>query len=151
HVLRLDGALRGEEVARYPGGPSQRDSDIAKGAARSARELIDDVTSSAERLEGVWARSEQAGWPHADILATDHWRTTASPVRRLREVEVHHVDLGLGYEPTDWPDDYVRWELAETLERLPQRISGAGDTQRLLAWLIGRTAPPPAIELDPWP
>ena len=21
--------------------------------------------------------------------------------------EVHHVDLGLGYEPSDWPEDYV--------------------------------------------
>ena len=32
---------------------------------------------------------------------------------RWREVEVHRVDLGLGYEPEDWPAEYVRLELRE--------------------------------------
>jgi maleylpyruvate isomerase len=39
HVRRLEGALRGEYVPRYPGGPTQRDGDIDEGARRSERDL----------------------------------------------------------------------------------------------------------------
>lgn len=147
---RLEGALRGEEVARYPGGGEQRDADIVQGAGRTAAELEADLTTWCGRLEETWCRSERAGWPHADLLAGDHWPTSASPLRRLREVEVHHVDLGLGYERSDWPDDYVQWELARTLERLPSRLFGPDDPRRLLAWLIGRAPWPEGLELGPW-
>jgi len=41
-------------------------------------------------------RSAAAGWPHAELRGHDSWPTTASPSRRLREVEVHHADLGPG-------------------------------------------------------
>ncbi|MHB1928527.1 MAG: maleylpyruvate isomerase N-terminal domain-containing protein, partial [Acidimicrobiales bacterium] len=36
HVVRLEGALRGEDVRRYPGGVEQRDADIEAGASRPA-------------------------------------------------------------------------------------------------------------------
>ncbi len=150
HVRRLEGALRGQEMARYPGGPDQRDTDIEDGAGRPARELSRDVADSARRLEETWSRSEAAGWPSADLLAADHWPTSASPLRRLREVEVHHVDLGLGYRAANWPEDYVRWELPTALEGLPQRLSRPTDSRRLLAWLIGRSPWPEGLELDPW-
>jgi len=32
----------------------------------------------------------------------------ATPGMRLREIEIHHVDLGVGYEPADWPVPFVR-------------------------------------------
>ena len=103
HARRLEGALRGAEVPRYPGGSQQRDRDIEAGAQRSANELVHDLEESATRLEQVWTLSKQAGWPNAQLRAADTFPTTGSPVRRLREVEVHHVDLGLGYEAIDWP------------------------------------------------
>jgi maleylpyruvate isomerase len=150
HSRRLEGALRGEEVARYAGGESQRDQEIEAGALRSAYDLIADVSTSAERLEDVWSRSVIAGWPNRHLLADDTWPTDASPLRRLREVEVHHVDLGLGYTPEDWPEEYVGWELPLVLERLPQRIPDPAGRRRFLAWLIGRADQPEQLELDPW-
>lgn len=150
HARRLEGALRGEEVARYAGGQAQRDEEIEAGAARSARELAADVATSAEQLEDVWSRSAIAGWPNRHLLADDLWPTDASPLRRLREVEVHHVDLGLGYAPDDWPEEYVRWELPLVLERLPKRLRDPASRRRLLAWLIGRADKPGDLELDPW-
>ncbi|MGH3666152.1 MAG: maleylpyruvate isomerase N-terminal domain-containing protein [Egibacteraceae bacterium] len=150
HVLRLEGALQGKEAARYPGGSDQRNREIEEGAGRPAKELVLDLANSARRLEETWNRSEQAGWPSAHLLAEDRWPTSESPLRRLREVEVHHVDLGLGYQATDWPDDYVRWELPLALEKLPQRLSGPTDSRRLLAWLIGRSEWPEGLELGPW-
>src|SRR5437660_5229665 len=86
HARRLEAALRGEELARYPGGPAEREDDIEAGAGRPARELAADVAGSAARLEDVWAWSAGAGWPHRHLLAGDHWTTPESPWRRLREV-----------------------------------------------------------------
>jgi len=149
HALRLEGALRGEEVPRYPGGQEQRNREIEEGAGRPAKDLVADVADSAARLQETWNRSERAGWPRSQLLGTDRWPTSGSPLRRLREVEVHHVDLGLGYEATDWPDFYVRWELPLGLEGLPERLSDS-DSRRLLAWIIGRSESPEGIELPPW-
>jgi len=150
HTRRLEGALNGIEVPRYPGGPAERDRDIQAGAARTARQLYEDVDESAKRLEATWERSAAAGWPNAQLLATDRFPTTGSPVRRLREVEVHHVDLGLGYEVTDWPDEYVEWELPVALERLPKRLANDKDANRLLGWLTGRSPNLDGVELPPW-
>jgi maleylpyruvate isomerase len=150
HTRRLEGALNGIEVPRYPGGPAERERDIQAGASRTARQLYEDVDESAKRLEATWERSAAAGWPNAQLLATDHYPTTGSPVRRLREVEVHHVDLGLGYEVTDWPDEYVAWELPLALERLPRRLTDDKDAHRLLGWLTGRSPNLDGVELPPW-
>ena len=55
----------------------------------------------------------------------------AVPWARLREVEVHHVDLGTGYTPADWSDAFA-------LRLLREIVSGyAGDGPR---WCCARTA-----------
>lgn len=149
HTRRLEGALRGEDVPRYPGGSARRDRDIEEGSRRPAAELLADVTESAKRLEEAWDSSAQAGWPHPELRGADHWPTSGSPLRRLREVEVHHVDLGLGYEPADWSDEYVAWELPRALEQLSHRVSQP-DARRLLAWLIGRAGLPHDLTLGSW-
>ena len=152
HVHRLDGALRGEEVLRYPGGDAQRNADIEAGAGRGAEELLDDVTSSAVRLQETWRRCEADGWPNSHLMAGDKWRVNESPMRRLREVEVHHVDLGLDYTAIDWPEDYVQWELAATLPRVPERLDDDDDEKSriFLCWLIGRGDLPPGFRLADW-
>jgi maleylpyruvate isomerase len=150
HTRRLEGALEGREVARYPGGPKQREDEIEKGATRSAAELKKDVADSIARLEAVWERSVAAGWPNSNLMAGDKFSTSDSPVRRLREVEVHHVDLNLGYTPPDWPDEYLEWELPRALEGVGKRIDQPEDAKRLLAWLIGRAQSPGDLKLRPW-
>jgi maleylpyruvate isomerase len=63
---------------------------------------------------------------------------------------MHHVDLGLGYQPSDWPEAYVAWELPKLLATVPPRVQRSDDARALLAWLSGRQPDPLAIELDPW-
>jgi maleylpyruvate isomerase len=150
HSRRLDGALRGADVPRYPGGSAQRNSEINAGAPRPVADIIADLVTSQHRLELAWEHSAAAGWPHPELRGADHWSTTASPARRLREVEMHHVDLGLGYEPTDWPDDYVVWELPRLLATVPARLQRSTDARAFVAWLSGRGPVPAAIQLDPW-
>ena len=110
-VRVLDAARRGEVVTQYEGGVEGRNADIEAGATRDWATLVDDVGSSAARLEDVFAtqdrwdlamtNSQGESVPHADL-----------PFRRLREVVVHHADLGdEGFTPDDWPSDYVREDL----------------------------------------
>jgi maleylpyruvate isomerase len=79
----------------------------------------------------------------------------------LREVEVHHVDLGTGYTPTDWTDAFALRLLREVVHDAPAdapamvlrpygidhplTIGKGGDapviggpTRALAAWLTGR-------------
>ena len=150
HARRLEAALAGADLPRYPGGSSQRAADIAAGAGLRAAELAADLARTARRLEDVWASSAAAGWPHAELRGHDSWPATASPSRRLREVEVHHADLGLGYEPADWPEEYTEWELPMLLATVPRRLPDPGDRRDLLAWLMGRRPDLPPVRLDPW-
>ncbi len=150
HARRLEGALRGQDVARYPGGATQRDGEIAEGALRPAAEIVADLESAGSRLEEMWERSAAAGWPHPELRGDDNWPTTSSPLRRLGEVEIHHVDLGAGYEPSDWPEAFVASQLPLLLGTVTNRLRSAADSRDLLAWLSGRAPSLPPIELDPW-
>jgi maleylpyruvate isomerase len=150
HAHRLEAALRGEDAARYPGGPEQRAREIAEGAGRPAAELAADVAATSTRLESAWDECAAAGWPHASLLGSDAWPTTSSPVRRLREVEVHHLDLGLGYESAQWDDDYALWELGQVLAGLPGRLASAGQARDLVVWLTGRGPAPARLDLGAW-
>jgi maleylpyruvate isomerase len=150
HIHRLEGALRGEDLPRYPGGMPERNADIEAGANRPAAALAADIADSAHRLEAVFAGCVAAGWPNAHFLGHDKFPTSGSPMRRLREVEMHHVDLGLAYTPADWPDLYVSWELTQALSRLPARLPTPTATRDLLAALTGRAPWPTTLDLGPW-
>lgn len=149
HVVRLEGALRGEDIPRYPGGTAQRNAEITAGADRAAGALAADLEVAQQRLEEVWRRSAEAAWPHRDLRGDDHWDTLASPIRRMSEVELHHVDLGMGYGPEDWPEAYVAWQLPALLSTVPRR-STVDDQRRLVSWLAGRAPLPGDLALDAW-
>ena len=51
---------------------------------------------------------------------------------------MHHVDLGLGYEYTDWPAVLVHTWLHRVLQTMPTRT----DPARLLAWTLGHADAP---------
>ncbi len=142
HVRMLDGARRGEALEQYAGGYEQRTDDIEAGARRRAEVLVTDVRSSAIRLEEAWAAAPAEAWDGHGLARGRRWECRDLPFHRWREVELHHVDLGLGYEITDWPDGYVIRELPEVLAALPQRIPDGDEQRRLLAWLVGRADEP---------
>jgi maleylpyruvate isomerase len=150
HTRMLRAALAGEAVTQYERGNEQRSDDIAAGAARPAAALVDDVTISAAALEATWAQMTPKAWAGHGVNADGEiWLCAAMPFHRWREVELHHVDLGLGYRPWDWPDAYVHRELAISLAVLPERLDPSGQRD-LLAWLVGRAAQPTELELAPW-
>ncbi len=174
HIARNADSLRnlliwahtGVETPQYPS-QEARDLGIAAGAGRPAAELIDDVEVSAAALAAEAAILADADWAAEvhGIRGRSHpaWYTLW---RRLSEVEFHHVDLGAGYEPDQWPEEFA----VQSLERVsadfskpdcpaavlvsldsgrthrigPAKSESAtqvsGPTRVLLAWLTGRGA-----------
>ena len=169
----LTWAQTGVETPQYAS-IEDRAAQIEAGAGRPADEIAADV-----------ARSASAFTAHARELADDAWlaevrasRGPAHPAwytlhRRLFEIEIHHVDLDVGYQPVDWPEWFVTGELYRItgdLAASPQtpaailndvstgrqyllrpdaselEISGPG--HGLLAWLLGRDGGA-ALSADP--
>ena len=161
-------ARTGVETPQYPSWDA-REAAIEAGAGRPAAELAADLRHAAVGFAEEAAGLPAAAWdaPVRGFTGPEHpaWYTL---FRRLTEVEFHHVDLGAGYAPPDWPARFVADELervigqfavrddvracvlevAGTGQRLPVgRASAAGAPAAvtvagpgcwLLAWLTGR-------------
>ena len=150
HARILEGARMGEHRQQYAGGDEQRNADIDAGAARSVQQLVDDVVDTFVRLERVWAEIGPEAWDGYGYSGDEVRPCRLLPFFRWREVEVHHVDLGLGYEPSDWPDPYIAVELPAALGRLPERLTDHASRAAVLAWLLDRGERPATVELAPW-
>ena len=150
HARRMSGALEGQDVPRYPGGAEQRVREIEEGAGRPAAETVADLRASMRRLEEVFTLSAEAGWPNGHLMGDDSYGVAACPAHRLREVEMHHVDLGLGYTPAHWPEEYVAWDLPVLLATVPQRLGSPDGQRRFMAWLAGRGPLAPETKLADW-
>jgi maleylpyruvate isomerase len=150
HARRVEGALLGRDVPKYAGGSRQRRDEIEAGAHRPAMVLCDDLEASQRRLERAFSSADAAGWPNAGFRGAGSYEVVEIPMHRIREVEMHHVDLDTGYEVADWPERYVAWELSILLASVPGRLASIGDMRRMVAWLSGRVASLESSVLAPW-
>ncbi len=143
-VRRLGGAAAGQIVDQYEGGAAGREQGIEEGASRRAGELVADVLHSSAAVDAALASFPPEGWERLTrSVGGQEIPARAVVFSRWREVEVHHVDLGLGYQPSDWPDDLVKLWLPHAEEQFLR----SADQRDLLAWLVGRG---PAPRLAPW-
>jgi maleylpyruvate isomerase len=85
--------------------PAARAAGIEADAFRPAAAQLDDLRESCDRFAGAVADMPASGW----VVMLDEKTGPAARVvwRRLREVEVHHVDLDAGYTTAEWPDAFV--------------------------------------------
>ncbi|MET9497498.1 maleylpyruvate isomerase family mycothiol-dependent enzyme [Streptomyces sp. NPDC006552] len=110
HLARNADALRNVLAGRpmYESAAA-RDADIERDAPRELPAQLDDVRRSAERFQE--AAAVEADWSRT-VELRNGVKDVASrvPFRRWIEVELHHVDLGIGYELEDLPAEFVRRE-----------------------------------------
>jgi maleylpyruvate isomerase len=106
----LTGARAGQDVPGYPS-PQARADDIEAGAARPLHEQIEDIRTAHERFADAAAAMPAEAWTFH--LTFSGQPAAAVPWARLREVEVHHVDLDAGYTPADWSDAFALRVLRE--------------------------------------
>lgn len=175
----VEAAVRGEIGEVYPGGKAARDGEIEAGRALPARELQARLSGSCEQLRSALESAPDVVWGLPAIRTSGE--VLVGPglvVARLREVEVHHVDLAYGYGPEDWPFAWVIEEMDRAMLDLPARLptgtavvltasdagqhwvagSGtsleiSGTTGELLAWVTGRATQVGGFEapdLTPW-
>jgi maleylpyruvate isomerase len=121
-----EGTRRGEAVLMYASAEA-RDHEIEAGAGRPMPDLVADVTSSAAALSDAWSAMSTADWDREML----HHRygplpVNYTPMMRLSEVEIHHVDLGGPFRPDGWPDSFVTHILSggsRLSERLPDGLA----------------------------
>jgi len=139
---------------------------IEEGAGRPLSDQIEDLAQACARFAAA-----------AEIMPAEAWSATIRGTRgseqpaarvmwsRLKEVEIHHVDLGLAYSPDDWPEVFalrmahaLAGDLGKRTDgpRLVLRTPEAGRDLRLgeavtspvvsgpvraaVAWLTGRSS-----------
>ncbi|MFE9625945.1 maleylpyruvate isomerase family mycothiol-dependent enzyme [Streptomyces sp. NPDC006527] len=139
-----------------------RDADIARDAPRSLDVQLADLRDSAARFQDAGAAP--ADWSRTVELRNGVTDSAARvPFRRWVEVELHHVDLGIGYELEDLPAEFTEREIVFLAERFtghpdvpPTRLTDgtrawhtgregdgsevtvSGSRADLLGWLAGR-------------
>ncbi|WP_060907313.1 maleylpyruvate isomerase family mycothiol-dependent enzyme [Streptomyces scabiei] len=141
-----------------------RDADIERDAPRPLKEQLADVRDSADRFQD--AAALPADWTRTVELRNGVTDSAARvPFRRWIEVEIHHVDLGIGYELEDLPPEFTEREIGFLVDRFTGHpgvphtrvtdgtrawttggaasgsvVTVTGTAPALLGWLAGRTA-----------
>jgi maleylpyruvate isomerase len=145
-VRRLAAAAENRLIEQYEGGDAGRNAAIESGAGRPAAALVADLVDADAAVDQLLGALPAQVWERP-VLRSGPAGGTAPAAQlvysRWREVEVHHVDLGLGYEPDRWPDGLVERMLPDLLAGLPDRAGRAA----LAAWALDRGPAPP---LSPW-
>ncbi|MGW5057708.1 maleylpyruvate isomerase family mycothiol-dependent enzyme [Streptomyces sp. NPDC004096] len=120
-----------------------RDTDIERDAPRALDIQLDDLRESC-------ARFQEAGAAPADWSRTVELRNGVTdsaarvPFRRWVEIELHHVDLGIGYELEHLPAEFVEREIDFLAERFADHPAVPGITLTALedpgrlVWSTGR-------------
>jgi maleylpyruvate isomerase len=161
----LNGARSGVPGYQYRSA-EERAAAIEAGAGRPAAVLVTDLRASAAAFLQAAALMPADAWDHQVTWTSGHCGPAAEvPPARLTEVQIHHVDLNLGFGPADWPAAWAGEMLGELTRQVAEeapRLSGrlrAADTGRsfrlgggaggsgeitgteaeLLAWLLGRS------------
>ncbi|MFC9928162.1 maleylpyruvate isomerase family mycothiol-dependent enzyme [Streptomyces sp. NPDC127190] len=126
-----------------------RDADIERDARRSLEEQLTDLRESAARFQA--AGDAPADWTRTVELRNGVTDSAAGvPFRRWVEVDLHHVDLGTGYDLEDLPAEFLERET----DFLTQRFSGHPDvpatriTDGTRAWSTGRAADQPEVAVS---
>ena len=140
----LSQVAAGEPASMYDSS-ERRDADIEKTVgAHDLMDLVEDAITAVARLTGaLWSCEADPDAPYARV----HGGEATFPLhtvgpRRRAEVEIHHADLDLGYEPASWPADFstklIRQrqdELAALPQGCPSMVLSSTDVAGL--WKLG--------------
>jgi maleylpyruvate isomerase len=128
HVARNADALRnlliGARVRQHRpayASAQAREAGLETGAAQAPRDLMNDLADSAMALRTMIRQLPDEAWSFG-VQLPDSGPFPAAEllIRRLTEVELHHCDLGIGYDAAKWPASFAQAQLAEPMRSLRQ-------------------------------
>ncbi|MER5524514.1 maleylpyruvate isomerase family mycothiol-dependent enzyme [Streptomyces sp. NPDC002677] len=123
-----------------------RDADIERDAPRPLDAQLTDLRESDARFRARGA--EPADWTRTVELRNGVTDAAARvPFRRWAEVELHHVDLGIGYELEDLPEEFTEREIDFLADRFLAHpdVPATRITDGTRAWRTGRQASRPEV------
>ena len=104
----LTGAHTGQPATMYDSGEA-RDADIDEWAAAPAADvrsrLLAATTSFEQAVEAMHEKDWGARFERTPGGAS--FAVANVPLMRVREVEIHHADLGADYSPADWSMEFA--------------------------------------------
>ncbi|MFC1413765.1 maleylpyruvate isomerase family mycothiol-dependent enzyme [Streptacidiphilus sp. N1-12] len=112
----LRGARTSQPIPMYPS-PEARDRGIQDGAKRPLAEQLADLRASGLRFTAATEAMPDAAWSAEVPHRSGPFPASGVPLKRISEVEYHHVDLGLDYTPAHWPAEFVARELGSLTAR----------------------------------
>ncbi|MEU9448424.1 maleylpyruvate isomerase family mycothiol-dependent enzyme [Streptomyces sp. NPDC048277] len=119
-----------------------RDADIERDAPRPLDAQVADLRACDARFRARGA--EPADWTRTVELRNGVTDSAAQvPFRRWAEVELHHVDLGTGYELEDLPEEFTEREIDFLAHRFLAHpdVPATRITDGTRAWRTGQEAP----------
>jgi len=125
--------------------PRERSEGIERGAGRPAAELVADLHGSAAALDAAAASLPAEAWTvHVGGTGQNGHAAWYTLWRRLTEVEIHHVDLDLGYSPANWPEAFATYSLEQVALLFGSVHSPAVELHGADAAVLVRIGPPGA-------
>jgi len=134
----------------------QRNADIAERATADPTELRDRLMAATTAFNAAMAAVPPTSW-EGRVERTPGGRTmpTASlPGMRLREVEIHHVDMDAGYSRSEWSPDFADQLLDAMAKRLrPDQAFVVKPLESERTWTLGsdESGPPLPVVTGPAP
>ena len=107
----LAGARAGQQ---RPVTASAADREAA--AAQAPKELMADLAASAMALRTVIRQLPDQAWSfRLQVGEANPFPAAELVTRRLVEIELHHCDLGIGYDAARWPAGFAQLPLPEPM------------------------------------
>ena len=144
----LEWAATGVEQGAVRQPPRRAPRPIQAGSRRTAGELVADIRATAQQLDDQVRDLPEPAWA---VEVTPRTGEPCTPARlvmiRLRELEVHHVDLAAGYRFEDIPQWVSSWVVDDILATFARRGDAlavrlaATDTEAEFERTLGRNGP----------
>jgi maleylpyruvate isomerase len=124
-----------------------REAEIFTLGAQPLSVLIEQLQDSATELEKALEAIPPSSYDvKVKLRSGRELRARRLPHLRRQEVEIHHVDLDMGYRSADWPDDFV----AEQMDGVARSYEGRKGVRGMTlegrdsgrAWMINGGGPP---------
>lgn len=150
-VNLLTSAATGTETPMYPS-IEVRNAAIEAGAQGSGHQLVGEIVESAALFSDAARALPTRLWDSEVTWMSGVRRPVSSALTgRLREVELHHVDLDAGYTAAHWDPAFVAGQLGEAAATLATRWA---DRPEVVLVSTDREIPPAAVGVvsaDPGP
>ena len=147
----LQGVVEGQPVPMYES-DERRNTDIEELAQADQAEIRERLLASTTTFADAAQAVPDDAWEGRFDRTTDgpSLPLRAVPTMRVREIEIHHVDLATGYSPDDWPAGWPEGVVDGMVKRIdPDHGFVVRPLDADRTWEVGRVTDDPVVVTGP--